>query len=357
MNRIYLLFGALLVSLIVSYTTWTDEAGTASTANAQVPIYKGSTRDLQSIHWSAKDLKVDVEQREDAQGAYRWITVTETVLPDEDPADPFAHAHPDDPEVEEAAEPEATDSTEGHALEEPTPAPETVVTVFLGNDSALTLWETFGPLHALRKLSDEGDPSIFGFDEDPSLLTIQRASGEVSLKVGAETYGSKDRFVERDGDVFLVDDAHFRSLQHPKTHLVERRLFPLTETELTQVFVHREGSEATYVQRHKDDRAQAFWAHESSPDEEAKDAGLWLGKMLRMRLKNYVSGDEPEGLVPSFSFTVMSGEQRTQVLILRAPGEDGEDLFYARSSFTRSLVQLTRSLASDVFEDLASVLD
>jgi hypothetical protein len=357
MKRIYILLGALLASLIVSYTTWTAEPGSASTSNAQVPIYKGTTRDLQSIHWSAKDLKVDVEQREDAQGAYRWITVTETVPPEEEPTDPFVHAHPDDPEVVEAAEPEVADTPEAHAHEEPAPPPETVVTSFLGNDSALTLWETFGPLHALRKLSDAGDPSIFGFDEDPDLLTIQRASGEVSLKVGAETYGSKDRFVQREADVFLVDDAHFRSLQHPKTHLVERRLFPMTETELTQILVHREGSEATYVQRHKDDRAQAFWANESSPDEEAKDAGLWLGKMLRMRLKSYVSGDEPEGLVPSFSFTVMSGEQRTQVLILRAPGDDGQDLFYARSSFTRSLVQLTRSLASDVVDDLASVLN
>lgn len=267
MNRIYILFGALLVSLIVSYTTWTAEPGTASASNTQVPIYKSSTRDLQSILWSAKDLKVDVEQREDAQGAYRWITVTETTHPDEEPADPFAHAHPDDPKVDETTEAEAEGTPDAHEHEEPAAPPETVVTSFLGNDAALTLWETFGPLHALRKLSDDGDPSVFGFEEDPSLLTIQRTAGEVSLTVGAETYGSKDRFVEREGDVFLVDDAHFRSLQHPKTHLVERRLFPMTETELTQVLVHREGSEATYVQRNKDDRAQAFWAHESSPDE------------------------------------------------------------------------------------------
>jgi len=355
MNRIYILFGVLLVSLIVSYTTWTGEPGTASNSNAQVPLYKGSTHDLQSIHWSTQDLKVDVEQREDAEGAYRWITVTETVHPDEEPEDPFAHTHPDDPEVE--ASTEAEGSADPHHHEEPASPPETVVTSFLGNDSALTLWETFAPLHALRELSDAEDPSVFGFDEDPSLLTIRRTSGEISLTVGAETYGSKDRFVQREEQVFLVDDAHFRSLQHPQTHLIERRLFPMTETDLTHVLVHTEGAEASYVQRHKDDRAQAFWAHESSPDEEAKDAGLWLGKMLRMRLKSYVSGDEPEGLVPSFSFTVMSGEQRTQVLILRAPGEDGEDLFYARSSYTRSLVQLTRSLASDVVDDLASVLN
>ena len=354
MNRIYFLSGALVVTLVMSYTTWTSGTRDAGGPGAQVPIYSGTQHELEAIRWSSDALKVDIEEREDEQGTYRWVIVTETVDPNQEEEDPFAHTHPDDPEEDPEEHPEEHEGEEGAHEHHPL---ETLVTAFLGNDAALKAWESFGPLHALRQLSETGDPSIFGFEEGSTQLTIARTHGEIDLTVGAETYGSKDRFVKRGDDVFLVDDALFRPLLHPKTHLVERRLFPMTETDLTRVVVRADGGQVAYVQRHKDDRAKAFWALESAQDDEAQDASLWFGKMLRMRLKAYVTGADPEGMKEAFSFTVASGDQAVDVQIYRADGEEEKEIFYARSSFSRSLVELTGSLAADVVDDLASVLN
>ena len=108
MNRMYVLSGALVVTLIMSYTAWTSGQLDAGSAGSQVAIYSGNEHDLQAIRWSSDDLKGDIEEREDEQGTYRWVIVTETVDPNKEEEDPFAHTHPDDP-VEEADEHEHED--------------------------------------------------------------------------------------------------------------------------------------------------------------------------------------------------------------------------------------------------------
>ena len=53
----------------------------------------------------------------------------------------------------------------------------------------------------------------------------------------------------------------------------------------------------------------------------------------------------------------MHGEADTWSVEILGHTVDGKETFYARSSLTRGLVELTRSLTADVIDDLDSILE
>ena len=119
--------------------------------------------------------------------------------------------------------------------------------------------------------------------------------------------------------------------------------------------MRRAGQAISYSQQNRDDRAQSFWAETDTPDTQNQGAGLWIGKLFRLRAKTYV-GQPIESATPLFAFTVHGEADAWDVEVLRHTA-DGQDTYYARSSLTRGLVELTRSLTADVVEDLNSILE
>jgi len=353
MKRNATLCSILIVASGASYMSWNNTEESGGDAITNVPVFQANERDVNMITWESPTQSVVATRRTDAKGDYTWITVTEQPAPQEAPA-PDAEVEAD---VEDS---EAAEATEAPPVEEPivdVPAPEPTVVSFVGNETSNKLWKNLSPLRALRALpqADAINEDVLAFEATATALTLGKESGRITLEVGGETYGSKDRFVRNGEQLYLVDDAMFRPLLSPNSQLVEHRLFPVQEADAERVDIRRARQTVGYAQQNKDDRAQSFWSEVSDPDTENQGAGLWIGKLFRLRVKRYV-GQPVEGAQPLFAFTVHDQAERWDVEILRHTA-DGQDTYYARSSLTRGVVELTRSLTADIAEDLDSVLE
>lgn len=347
MKQVLVLAVLLVAALVGSYLTWTAEESEASPAE-EVVVYRADEEDLESIAWEGEETSVLLERKEDEAGAYVWVTLTETTEveapePADEPGDTDAAVGPEPAPQEE--EPE-------------TPEPETTTRTvsFKGNDTADEVWASFAPLRAKREL--QPGPSVtdeaFGFDDPAGTLEIVRRSGPVEIVVGGETYGARDRYARYDGRVFLLDDKDLRPLQFARTRLVDRTLHPLEARDTQKIEVRSPEGNATFVQENREDPRSAFWASADSPEQADEAAENWIGKLMRMRVQQYVGPEEaPPSLEPVFSY-VVEGDRAWTVEILREEGADGR--WFARSEHTRGLVELTESLASEAVADLPTVL-
>ena len=358
MRQIVVLSVALVVSLVGAWFTWTDDEEVVS--DDVVHVYTGTGADLRKVAWDSEDLKVSIERRTDDRGEYLWVESVETKRPKK-----LSDAHPGAEEAEEPADPAAADPAAADPAVNPdgSPAgpeapPEIKTTRFMANKQGDELWTSFAPLRALRELDTTGaDPSTFGFDDPTKKATIEigRGSGPLTLTVGGETYGKKDRYVQYNGKTYLVEDATLRPLQFASSRLIERSLFPYQESDIEKVDVALPGGKTlSYVQQNRDDRAQAFWAAAGAPDKEDEVGGTWLGKVFKLKLRDYV--DEATiaaPLEPVLTYTVAGKDGPWSIELLKTTAEPPE--WFARSAYNRSLVSLTESLARNVVDDLETL--
>lgn len=104
----------------------------------------------------------------------------------------------------------------------------------------------------------------------------------------------------------------------------------------------------------KDDRSASFWANADTPTEQDGAAEAWLAKLMRMRVQVYAGEVDAAKLQPVFDYTVKAGAEDWTVQVFKLEGETTE--YYAKSDYTRALVNLTESLASEAIADLDSLL-
>lgn len=363
MRQIAILSVALVASLVGSYLTWTSEGEELS--DDVVAIYSATESDLQKITWNSEDLVVVAERRKDDRGQYIWIESKETKRPKKPALKPphpgddgeDGEEHPDEhPEETPVVSPEGA-TPEVPAAPEPEPEPVTTVTSFLASAQAEETWKAFAPLNAMRELDVAGaDPTILGIADSKTTVEITRGSGNLTLTIGGETYGNKDRYVGFDNKVFLVEDGTLKPLQSASSRLMEHSLFPYQETDIERVSVEIVGGkQLSYVQQNKDDRAKAFWAKAEAPDKTDDVGGTWLGKIFKLKLKDYVDASSVTGtLEPVLNYTVSGKDGDWRIELLKV--SDGVTTsWYARSAYNRSLVSLTESLARNVIDDLDSL--
>jgi len=335
MRQVATLSVALGLALGASYWTWTVPSAAPLAAEA-VALYQGTPAEINALHWVAENVTVRMERKTDRLGDYTWVTVDRT-LP-ATPPEPVA-------EGEDAAQSDAPPAT---------PAPEHELTAFVGNDAAVKLWDDVGPLTALRRLDVKDlSSAAYGLDEPTATLTVTRRQGPAELTLGGESYGTKDRYVRYDNRVYLVKAATLRPLEQASARLVERALFPVLSSDVEQVELQQGTAKRTFVHRNRDDRAAAFWADASAPDDVSDVAGPWLDKLFRVRVEAYE--DDIADLEPVLTFSVLGKGERWSVQLLRSTG-GAQPEFYARTTYNRSLVKLTRDLAQDVVADLGAVM-
>jgi len=366
-RQIAVLSVALVLSLGWAYLTWTDHA--EKVTDDVAIIYDGKPADVSKLSWDGKDLKVTVERRKDDRGEYLWVDSTETKVkpPKAVPAHPGAkeagakEGDPKDDDEDGEVSPTEPKPADG-APAEPAEPPEVKNTKFMASAQGEELWKSFAPLKALRELDTNGaDLKTFGFgpDDTPATLTVSRAGGDVVMKVGGETYGNKDRYVQYDGKIYLLDDATLRPLQYASTRLVERSLYPFADPDIDQVDVMLpSGTSVSYVHVNKDDKTKEFWAKSDSKDKEDQTASTWLDKVFKLKLKDYVDESTiASPREPVVTYVVHGKNEQWKVEVDKvATGTDpkgGETVsYYAQSQYNHSLVSLTDSLARNVVDDL-----
>lgn len=376
MRQVVFLSLLLGLALTGSYLTWTAPAE-EKPASAQLDaiVVDALAQDLTRVQWESDALSVAVERRTDARGDYLWVDATERKevrakaerTPETPPAEGTEPPTDDAPPTAEDGKSAAEDgkpATEGEpadaapaAADAPTRVEEKKAS-FRGGEAADKLWTDLTPLHALRELvlPPNADLATYGLDKPKATITLTVRGAPVVLTLGGETYGAKDRYVQVGGRTYLLAQDLLRPLEFAATRLVERRLHPFAEDRLDQMTLRTaDGAEITLVQTNKDDKEKAFWAKSSAPTEEYKAGDAWLGKLLKLTVKLYV--DEATlaaPLLPAFSFTATSGSESWQVDVLKTDGPNPE--YYARSSYDRGLVSLTRSLTAELAADLTSVV-
>jgi hypothetical protein len=372
-RQVVVLSVALVAALVGAYMAWTDDSEPDDEETA-VAIYAAGEGDVSKLAWEGKEHSVLVERRTDAKGPYLWVTATDRKFPK--PAktpDPHDDAHDDESPDEAAPETPAVPPAEPAADAAPAaPEPDPNVPIeektssFMANAQGEEMFATFAPLEAMRELPmTPEEKSAFGFDEPAAKVVVTRRNGEVALTVGGETYGSKDRYVEANSKVWLVDDATLRPLEFAATRLVERSLFPTAEKDVAKVEVQpAAGTPITYVQTHADDAAKAFWAKAETPDKADEAGGTWLDKVFRLKLREYVDEQAVSGPPTSVVTYTVHGTDGvvTRVEILKgetpppAEGDEAEETpWYARSDYNRGLVALTESLARNVVDDIPTL--
>ncbi len=375
MSKQVIVLGVCLgAALVCSYLSWTSEEGTDE--DDTIVMLDADLEDIEKVTWDSEKLDVVLVGKSDERGDYLWVTTTERKrVPKEK-----SHDNPDpeagDPTEHDGIEGNEDDGTEGQEPPEPPELPEEdeyedKVKHFKAGGAGDDLLTSLAPMEAARVLSGVGEDKYedFGLTEPDATLTVQRKGKEAKVfKIGGEAYGTRDRYVLDTGEgiVYLVDQDLLRPLKYATTRLPDRNLTELGKAEITRVSLSTicepletdcEGVTVELEQQNAQDKDNAFWAPVGS-DEPSETAEAWLDKALGLKSASYVQDeDQPIEIAPKLHLIVQDDETVTTIEISRGVNPDGDETWYARSEHTRELVRLHRTQASEVVEDVESVLD
>jgi hypothetical protein len=338
MRSVIVLSVLLAGSLVGSYLTWT--APKETTRATDVVVFDATEDGVSQISWKDETTTVVLERRKDKAGAWFWVDATETKT-----------------EAPKAAPPPADGSEPA-----PPPAPQTVTerSAFLGNESALEVWSAFTPLRALRELPLGADTDLasFGLDQPKAKIEVVKGGATLVLEVGGESYGTKDRYVRFDGKIWLLDDKFLRSLQYAKARMVERRLLPFDEKGLAEISIKAPQGARSFVHMYASDAAKAYYADAGSRDKKDVEGSTWVEKLLRVKSKQFVAeGDVKQPLEPVFAFEAKGADGSAYVTEVLKTGAGPDLVYYARGTFLRGTVELTRTLVQEPADDLPALFD
>jgi hypothetical protein len=324
-----------IAALIGAYVSWTHEP--AEERAEGVVLVDAEPSQVSRITYESEDIDVTLEPREDDLGEYLWVSTTRRKS--RIPANP--HARPDDGEAEEEKEPKIEKSA------------------FKAGKTGDKLLEDLAPFSVARALDvSEDELDEFGFDEPKGTLVVETKKGKKkSFEIGDSAYGFKTVYL-RDtdsGKVYVIEKSVISPLNRADSRLPEKELFPAERADVERLTIKTADDTLEFVQRNRDDSAAATWTAPGS-DESNPTAESWIDKVFRLRASGYVGeDDEPEGLESVFAVKIDAEDGETTLEVSRGPGEEGQMKWYAKSDFTRGLVELNGNLASDAADDLATL--
>ncbi len=328
-HRSTLAYGAVFLFLMAAaYASWTHEEEPGS--DEGVVLLDAGPDDVESVRFEGEDLEATLEVRTDDLGRYAWVTTTRTI----------AAAGPD---------PSA-----------PSGAGATRRQEFKAGTTGDQLLEDLAPLEVVRELEvTDKDLEEFGLDDPKGKLVVSAGGKEVELEIGAPGYGHRNVYL-RDAEtkkVYVAKKTMINPLERADTRLPDKRLIEFERGDVAGVEIVSGGTSLELVQKNREDAAAARWTPPGS-DESVETAQNWLDKVFRLRANGYVPAKEtPSPLEPAFSVHFRPAEGKpVRLEVLRSQTPDGEPAYFAKSQFTRGLVELSAPIASDVVEDLATVL-
>lgn len=349
--------GLLVVAAVLAVLVWTKAEKPAAVERAEVEVWQGSPSSLQSVEFEGEKRKVQIQTREDKLGRYYVVDVDKTI------------------ETHRAEPP--TDAGAGDAGTKPAPAVETrhEKQRFISVDSAEKLAKSLAPFRALRALGKvpAAQAADFGLDKPDGTLRVKIGGKEHTLVFGGSTPGGGDRYakVEETGEVYAVPGDVVRDLQYAESRLMERDLHAFKPDEVTRVRIMK-GQSVRELVRVPDKRDQ--WADTATPTKQDETAGNWISKLERLRV---ISFDEsptpppgPESLVVRVTYNAGS-RQLGYLELYKLPGDPAKEeldpaaakspakpqaRYLAKTPYDRWYVEVLRSNAEQVEQDLSSVL-
>jgi hypothetical protein len=333
MKRVSLVLylGILLASLALAYLTWVEKPKTPGETVTVLPCKKGEVLELT---YEAKDQTVTFSKQKSRHSGESswWVEI--------------ARAASEAPPVIEA---------------------------FKANDRLQAEIDKFCPWEALRSLGklEAGKQEEFGLTESVESLIIQRATGPRAFRLGATTFGPKDRYVVDDetSEAFLVAGQGLRDLLRPKSRFMERSLHAFQTKEIARVRLRAGQREKELVQQISEDAKEQGWADSRSPKEPKVLFRNWIRRLSTLRPTDYVGmpADEegggcvaPAGSSQELSLTFFSPSKEIGFLTLykgEGTDEKGDATYYACSEHSEIVVMVPKTQAEALLKDLEDVLD
>jgi hypothetical protein len=376
MSKSFWIYSAALVALLaLAWCRWIGLLGGGEeAATDDVVILRAERAEIERIAYHSEKLDVTLEQRTDGFGTYTWVTLDERKeKPRPAPEAPAADAaSPEAPvEAAEAAAEEPTSeepAAEAEKSEDAKPAEpveyETTRTEFKGGDATDKLLDALAPFKARRDLGAVGADKLADLElaEPGSWVEVTRKGKVRRIELGGEAYGTRDTYVRdtETGSYYLVDAEIFRPLKFAKSRLPDRRLSALEAKDVARVTLEAPAGRVEILHQNRQDEEAAYWASAAAPDQAVEFYANWLDKALRLKGLSYVAeADKPADLSPVFVLALAPEEgapTRIQVFSA-ADAAGGEPEWYAVSDFTRGLMKLHKTLASEAADDLDDVLE
>lgn len=349
MKRVSLVLylGVLLASLALAYLTWVEKPKTPGETVTVLPCKKGEVLELT---YEAKDQTVTFSKQKSRHSGESswWVEI----------------ARSPEASVAEASGPDEPDSQEGA-----TP----VIEVFKANDRLQAEIDKFCPWKALRSLGklEAGKQEEFGLTESVESLIIERATGPRAFRLGATTFGPKDRYVVDDetSEAFLVAGQGLGDLVRPKSRFMERSLHAFKTEEIARVRLRAGQREKELVQQISEEAKEQGWADSRSPEEPKVLFRNWIRRLSALRPTDYVGAPAdvegagcvaPAGSSQELSLTFFSPSKEIGFLTLykgEGTDEKGDATYYACSEHSEIVVIVPKTQAEALLKDLEDVLD
>jgi hypothetical protein len=332
MKRVSLVLylGILLASLALAYFTWVEKP---KKPGEKVTVLSCKKGDILELTYEAEDQAVTFSKKSRHSGESSWW-------------------------VEIA-----------RAESQSTP----VVEVFKANDRLQAGIDKFCPWMALRSLGklEAGKQEEFGLTESVESLTIEQAKGPRTFRLGAATFGPKDRYVMDDetGEVFLVGGQGLRELLRPKSRFMERSLHAFKTKEIARVRVRAGKRDKELVQQIYEEGKEQGWADSRSPEEAKVLYRNWIRKLFTLRPTDYIGMPvdaegggcvAPAGSSQELSLTFFSPSKEIGFLTLykgEGTDEEGGSTYYACSEHSEIVVKVPKTQVEALLKDLEDVLD
>lgn len=355
MKTTTMVYAALFcVAMVASYLTWTAEPEPVDEEGSVVLIDAKPT-EIAKIAYTSKDSDATFEQKSDDLGDFLWVTTTRRV----ESKSPIKNPHV--PPVDTADAGDAGDAAEVA----PAPVPPTPPTVkvetaaFKAGKAGEQLLAELAPFRVARKLDvKEGDLADFGLDAPGATLSVTTKSGTTrNFEIGDTAYGHKNVYLRDTAskEVFVMKRSVVSPLERADTKLPEKELFAGEPSAVAKASIVTATGSLHLVQRNRDDAAKASWTAADS-DTVNPTADAWLDKVFRLRSTGYLPATQKTETETVFAVKLEFDEGKpVKIEVLRGADEKGEEVWFARSEFTRGLVTLSSGLAADAAADLATL--
>lgn len=333
-------------AMIASYLTWT-KAPEEVDEDGGIVLIDAKPEDIAKIEYTSEKVDVTFDQKTDDLGQYLWVSTTRRVSSKKpkNPHDPHAgHDHGDEEEPDKAEDDAGEVKIEKSA--------------FKAGKTGEQLLDDLAPFRVSRKLEVSKEQlEDFGFDDPKGTLTVSTASGTTrKYEVGETAYGHKHVYL-RDtdgGDVYVIKRSIISPLERADSRLPEKELFEGPESDITTAHISTPSGKLQLVQRNREDAAKSTW---TAPDSDAANASAdaWLDKVFRLRSQGYVADKPQAELVFAVKLEFAERDKPIKLEVLRGADDKGEELWLAKSEYTRGFVKLNPPIASDVAADVATL--
>lgn len=335
MKRVTMIYAVLFViALGGAYASWTHEPE-ASTDDGVVLI-DAKPDEIASVSYTTKDVDVTLDMKDDELGSYIWVT-TERENPRRAPP-----ADPNDPDAKP-----------------PEPVAETTKATFKAGSAGDQLLEELAPFRVSRSIQVQDDElDEFGFDNPTGTLTVATKDGQKrTFEIGATAYGHKNTYLRdaESNEVYVIKRSVVSPLDRADTRLPEKELFQFPVAEIERAVATNAEQTLEFVQRNRDDEAKSQWTAPDS-DETLPTVDAWLDKVFRLRASSYTTDKAAGQFETAFAVKLLPEDGQPVTLeVLRGMNDKGETTWFARSQYTRGLVELNGNLAADAADDIPAV--